>query len=213
MSRLQTFYQDTVVDKLQEQLWDVHETARKKLLASADRQKKQYDHGVTSHRFTRGDAVWLHTTQKKKGISPKLQARWMGPFLVVRQLSDLVYCIQKNQRAKQKVVHYNRLKACHGQVDNWLKEPAIEGDAADSVTEPDMPGLPESEVRGDPKEDAVNEKGTFQPEEGLPLESEAMVNTQQPNTPIKNGAATEQERNRPETRPAVRRGGRERRQP
>ena len=53
----------------------------------------------------------LYNPQRKKGVSPKLQPNWDGPYLVIKRISDVVYRIQssKNRRSKMKVVHLERL--------------------------------------------------------------------------------------------------------
>ncbi|KAJ8914655.1 hypothetical protein NQ315_017352 [Exocentrus adspersus] len=40
--------------------------------------------------------VWLYNPKRTKGKSPKLQKSWEGPYIVVTQLNDVVYRIQKN---------------------------------------------------------------------------------------------------------------------
>ncbi|XP_020297845.1 uncharacterized protein LOC109862260 [Pseudomyrmex gracilis] len=47
--------------------------------------------------------------ERSKGKAPKLQKNWEGPFLVVKKLSDVVYCIRRSNRHKCKVVHADRL--------------------------------------------------------------------------------------------------------
>ena len=53
--------------------------------------------------------MWLRSTQKKRGLTPKLMLTWLGPYLVIGKLSEVVYRIQLSQRANPKVVHLNRL--------------------------------------------------------------------------------------------------------
>ena len=53
--------------------------------------------------------MWLHDPAKKKGVSPKLQLRWKGPFLIVSKLSDVTMRIQMSPRAKPMVVHDSNL--------------------------------------------------------------------------------------------------------
>lgn len=66
-------------------------------------------------KYEKGDAVWLHSLARKKGISPKLQRPWQGPFLVTHRLNDVLYKIQETQKSKPKVVHSNRLKPYVGE--------------------------------------------------------------------------------------------------
>ena len=57
-------------------------------------------------------------------MSPKLDVRWEGPYLVVNQLSDVVFRIQRTgPRGLQKVVHYDRLKPYEGKpLSSWLNK-------------------------------------------------------------------------------------------
>ena len=114
---------------LQERLQRAHENARLHLRSAAMRQKKLYDLKASPSRYKRGDFVWLYTPQKKKGISPKLQKFWSGPYLIVHKLSDALYRIQKSVRTIPKIVHFNRLKRYHGKgLVSWVPgaDPGIE---------------------------------------------------------------------------------------
>ena len=42
----------------------------------------------------------------------------MGPYKVVKQLSDLTYVIRKSPRDKELVVHVDKLKLCHSMEDD-----------------------------------------------------------------------------------------------
>ena len=55
--------------------------------------------------------VWLQYQIRKKGKCPKLTRSWCGPFVVVEQLSDVLYKIQKTP---QSIMHADRLKLCYG---------------------------------------------------------------------------------------------------
>ena len=59
--------------KLNEQMERIHQFAHHNLKLSSDHQKRNYDHHpVNQHQYDRGNAVWLQSPQKKKGICPKL---------------------------------------------------------------------------------------------------------------------------------------------
>ena len=38
--------------------------------------------------------------QRKKGLSPKLQTNWDGPYKIIKRLNDVVYRIQKAPEQK-----------------------------------------------------------------------------------------------------------------
>ena len=89
--------------------------------------------------YKRGDFVWLFCQQKYKGLCPKLQKAWAGPYLVVHKLSDALYRVQKSPRTKPKVVHFNRLKLCHSkELRSWVteEEPQVKVEVVESSTEP-----------------------------------------------------------------------------
>ncbi|XP_041473229.1 uncharacterized protein LOC121422329 [Lytechinus variegatus] len=108
-------------EELRNRLHDVHDRARNKLKLSGVKQTRTYDRNTELNKHNVGDWVWLSDLQRKKGVCPKLVFKWEGPYLVTHRLSDVVYRIQKSEKAKPKVVHYDRLKAYNGEAPrNWL---------------------------------------------------------------------------------------------
>lgn len=68
-----------------EKLLRVHHFARIHLKMSSDRMKQRYDLLVQEEQpLEAGDAVWLHNPLRKKGLCPKLQRQWQGPYLVLK---------------------------------------------------------------------------------------------------------------------------------
>ena len=100
---------DHHVDQLKTRMENVHKFARTRIRIASDRMKRRYDVGSTTEKFQCVDAVWFYNLQRKKGLSPKLSTDWEGPYLVVKQINDLLYRIQKSPRGKSRVVHRNRL--------------------------------------------------------------------------------------------------------
>ena len=100
------------VQLLKSRLEKVHNFARSDMAKASDRQKKTYDHCVCVVPYSVGDQVWLRNPLKTKGLCPKLQPRWEGPYKIRRQISDLVLEIEKFKGSKfhRKIVHKNRLK-------------------------------------------------------------------------------------------------------
>ena len=123
---------------LHQMLAAAHECARQKRKKAVARQKRNYDKKMAGKPFQVGDSVWLHQVCRKKGRNPKLDCPWEGPYLVIAALSDVVYRIQKSQRAKPKVVHSDRLKPYLGPpIEGWLSVrapfPSIEPQVLQSV--------------------------------------------------------------------------------
>ena len=98
----------------------VHDYAWQYLKMKGDKMKSHYDLQATGDELKEGDAVWLYNPQRKKGVSPKFSRPWQGPYIVMKKINDLVYCIQLGPRQKSKVVHRNRLWTyCGRQPPTW----------------------------------------------------------------------------------------------
>ena len=112
------------VEALQERMDKVHDYARNQLQLSSDRMKRYHDVGTASRLFDVGDPVWLYNPRRVKGLTPKLQKPWEGPYTVLKRINDLVYRIQLSPRTKPKVVHLNRLWRYRGEhPPAWFKVP------------------------------------------------------------------------------------------
>ncbi|KAJ8912632.1 hypothetical protein NQ315_015144 [Exocentrus adspersus] len=61
-----------------------------------------------SERFQGGRCCLVYQPQRKKGLSPKLQRPWEGPYLNVKKINNLVYRIQMSPKAKPKIVDVER---------------------------------------------------------------------------------------------------------
>lgn len=97
------------VSRLKGRLHYVHERVRRNLQIASDRMKTRYDTKAAEGGYEVGDLVWLFNPQRRRGLSPKLQKNWEGPYKVVKRINDVVYRIQKLPRGKKRVVHVNRL--------------------------------------------------------------------------------------------------------
>ncbi|XP_043206108.1 uncharacterized protein LOC122372666 [Amphibalanus amphitrite] len=74
--------------------------------AAAKRRQRQV---VNQMQYQVGDRVWLHRAVGRKGLSPKLQSPWSGPFDIIEVLSPQNYRLRlKNGR--KVVVHHDHLK-------------------------------------------------------------------------------------------------------
>ncbi|UYV84182.1 hypothetical protein LAZ67_X001460, partial [Cordylochernes scorpioides] len=99
------------ISHLEERMLTIHQWAREKLYFSSEKMKDRYNVKT----FKEGEMVWLHNPQRKKGLSPKLQYQWEGPYKIIKCLNDVIYRIQKTRTSKPKVVHYNRLAPFRGE--------------------------------------------------------------------------------------------------
>ena len=81
---------------------------------AANQQKENYNFKVHGDKFTTGQLVWLCNPVVSKGNSRKLLTPWVGPYRVIKCLSDTVYRIQDTRaNRRRQVVHFDRLKPCH----------------------------------------------------------------------------------------------------
>lgn len=55
------------------------------------------------------DKLWLWNLVRCKGLSPKLELNWNGPYTVLKKLNDFMIRIQKSLTSKPSVIHYDRL--------------------------------------------------------------------------------------------------------
>ncbi|GFX40082.1 integrase core domain protein [Trichonephila clavipes] len=97
------------IEKLQAQMEEMHHLPREIIGMASEKMKTRYDARATGHDFHEGDKVWLWNTKRRKGLSPKLQTNWKGPYTVLKRLNDVVLRIQKSPHSKPKVIHYYRL--------------------------------------------------------------------------------------------------------
>ena len=102
--------------ELRKELNDVHASVRARTKIMSDRMKARYDKAINSNGFQEAALVMLYNPRRKRGLCPKLQCNWEGPYKVIKRINDVVYRIQDNskKRAKLKVVHLERLAPFYG---------------------------------------------------------------------------------------------------
>ncbi|GBM17504.1 hypothetical protein AVEN_48028-1 [Araneus ventricosus] len=93
-------------------LESVQASVGEQVVLSRERMKIRYDSRATDHHFKEGDLVWMYNPKRRRGLSPKLQQNWEGPYTVVKKLNDVVYRVQRSPNVKPKVIHINRLAPC-----------------------------------------------------------------------------------------------------
>ncbi|KAL3891415.1 hypothetical protein ACJMK2_003677 [Sinanodonta woodiana] len=82
-----------------------HDIARKLLATAAKRQRDQHDVKLCQFGYIPGDLVWILNELRYKGISPKLQKLYAGPFIVKKKINDLNF----------KLLHHNKIKPYVGE--------------------------------------------------------------------------------------------------
>lgn len=97
------------VFNLRRKLEDIHHNVRRNLEIKSRNVKSWYDRQARQVLFEPGQKVWFHNPRRSEGKAPKLQSSWEGPYLVLKRLSDVVYCIRKTPRHRNKIVHADRI--------------------------------------------------------------------------------------------------------
>ena len=106
------------VAELRDVLSSIHDLARE-MIDTSDRHKKSL--GKISKAMVLGIQSSCLILLLGKFTSSKLHSPWIGPFLVVDKVSDLIYKIQKHPEAVKKCMHHDRLKPSFIELDSWLK--------------------------------------------------------------------------------------------
>jgi len=101
---------DEFVENKLETMRLAYESVRKQLQRSAERQKHYYDLRVKPASYKQGDLVWLWSTRRKKGRTPKWQRRFTGPYTVVKPIGPVNYQITRSAKSKSFVVHVDKLQ-------------------------------------------------------------------------------------------------------
>ena len=165
-------------ENLVKQLKIAHEEAKRHLQKAQLQNELHYDKKAKNREFKVGDLVWVHNKQRKKGLSPKLQCQWHGPYEVISQTSPVNFLVKLTQsNSKPKVIHVNRIKKCHQQstAQNGEKEnndkPPDEREENNTEEDPiPQQSIPDVEVRSASnknvptrnKEDQLEEKEVTQ---------------------------------------------------
>ena len=86
---------------LQKQLRTAYDSVRERLSKTHLRQQELCNYKVHEQPHKPGDLVWLHSAVARKGPRRKLCHQWIGPFKVIKRLSDATYRIQHVLRRNQ----------------------------------------------------------------------------------------------------------------
>ncbi|CAI5644280.1 unnamed protein product [Oreochromis niloticus] len=95
--------------RLRERLQVVHDYTRQAQASAGVRQKRAYDTKCRREAFVPGDKVWVYSSVRKRGVSPKLCSHWQGPAEVVEWLTEVVYRIRMPGPGRMVVLHRDRL--------------------------------------------------------------------------------------------------------
>ena len=112
----------TYIAQLKERLQDAFKQVRENLKTYAERNKKYYDLRTHGSAHQVGDLVYAAKKTRKVGVSPKLDVKWNGPYIVIKTFGT-IYEVQISSK-RSKLLHFDLLKPCHMSIDQvspWLK--------------------------------------------------------------------------------------------
>lgn len=98
------------VARLLDTLSTVVEAVKGHQLRASARQKTAYDFRAQGQYYSEGEFVWLRGKAKKRGLCPKLQRRFRGPYKILERLTEVLYRLVPMEGGVETVVHFNRLK-------------------------------------------------------------------------------------------------------
>ena len=99
------------VRRHREYLEEVRDEIGLALTEVGHKMKARYDTTAHPVPLVMGDKVWVRILNRTKGLSPKLQSRWDGPFEVLEVINDQLVRILR--RGKRIVIHRSRIKLNH----------------------------------------------------------------------------------------------------
>lgn len=104
------------VERVAGSLSTVLEAVKRHQARASEHQKIYFDFKAQCQYYEVGELVWLKNKARRKGVSPKLQKRFKGPYRIVERISEVLYRIQPEGGTTNSVVHFNHLKPSVGSV-------------------------------------------------------------------------------------------------
>lgn len=78
-----------------------HNFARGKVNLANEKMLREYNSKINFHSYSEGDLVWYYAHIINNLGSPELQCLWIGPYMILKIINDVVY--PNKQRANQKL--------------------------------------------------------------------------------------------------------------
>ncbi|GFS69920.1 retrovirus-related Pol polyprotein from transposon 412 [Trichonephila clavipes] len=99
--------------------------------------KTRYDTKATGHQFKEGDKVWFYNPTRRKGLSPKLQSHWDGPYTILKIINDVVIRIHGDRFNSCQVIYSQFGLAIH-QNDHQARRRFVEWAQNEIAVVPDF---------------------------------------------------------------------------
>ena len=99
-----------------------------------DPMKSNYDAAIKEKHFEVGSFVLVYTPPKQQShVYGKWKVAWQGPFRVMKRLNATNYVVKRSCKAKDFIVHGDRLREYYGDVDSTFW-PAAKGSSQQSAS-------------------------------------------------------------------------------
>ena len=109
------------------------EMAKKNIEATQISMKSHYDEKTAEPTFQEGDKVLIRDTMKRKGVNPKLQPKYRGPFTLIKRLTPVTFEFDNSHDKRMKnISHVNRMKPYFSIDDRIIR---------DEIPPPDSPPI------------------------------------------------------------------------
>lgn len=88
------------------------EIARQNSIKAQKRNKQQHDKKAANPAFQLAGRVWISNKKKRKGYSPKLDAKYVGPYYISARKNNCLYKLKRsdNHKSVKSWLHADRLK-------------------------------------------------------------------------------------------------------
>jgi len=104
----------------------------------ADRMKSNYDAAIKPKHFDVGSFVLVYTPPKQQShVYGKWKVAWQGPFRVMKRLNVTNYIVKRSHKAKDFIVHGDRLREYFGEIDNTAWPHAKDSSQLPTASGPD----------------------------------------------------------------------------
>ena len=100
----------TWIESLQQRFRDTYRSVLMSTLRLHRTQKAMYNRKAKLCNFNEGNKVWLYDPKRRRGYTPKLDAkRWISLFTIQLKLPGAVYVIKREGAVKERIVNVDRL--------------------------------------------------------------------------------------------------------
>lgn len=113
------------VTKTADTLSTVVEAVKRHQATASKQQKANFDFRANFQYYSAGELVWVQNKSRKRGLCPKLQRRYKGPYKVLERVTDVLYRLDPGEGKPDFVMHFNRLKPfVSGSLSETMETPA-----------------------------------------------------------------------------------------